>query len=117
MLSLKKRLIDMSTESTTQHPFLVVVEVHDLLGPCPVFKKGDKIVIDEPNILLSETDAICTRSLPMLTTFFVNLAETGRPSDPNTRPFLLRCQEIGQPNGPVVFELKTLPRTEGTLND
>lgn len=106
----------MSTESTTQHPFLVVVEIHDLMGSCPVFKKGDKILIDEPNIILSETDAICTRALPMLTTFFVNLAETGRPSGVNTKPFLMRCQEIGKPNGPVILELKTLPRAEVNLD-
>jgi len=105
-------MIDMFVESKTQHPFFVVVEVHELMGLCPVFKKGDKIVIDEPNIILSETDAICTRALPMLTTFFVNLAETGRPSGVNSKPFLLRCQEIGKPNGPVVFEIKTHPRAE-----
>jgi len=96
----------------TDHPFLVVVEAYELLGPCPVFEKGDKIVIDEPNIILSETDAICTRALPMLTTFFVNLAEEGKTTGLEGIPLFLRCQETGSPYGPVIFELKALPRAE-----
>ncbi len=96
----------------TNHPYFVLVKVHELLGPCPVFKEGDTILIDEPNVILSETDAICTRALPVMTSFFMTLAEEGKPTGATVKPFLSRCQATGSPNGPVIFELKTLPRAE-----
>jgi len=31
-------------------------------GYCPVYKVGDKIVIDDPEIVLEETDALCVHA-------------------------------------------------------
>jgi hypothetical protein len=102
----------MSQESKTEHPFLVLVEAYELLGPCPVFKKGDKILIDEPNVILSETDALCTRAFPTLTTFLINVAEEGKTTGLEGVPLFVRCPATGNPYGPVMFELKALPRSE-----
>jgi nucleoside-diphosphate-sugar epimerase len=38
-------------------------EVHEIRGTCPVYKKGDKIVIADPEIVLEKTDALCTHAL------------------------------------------------------
>lgn len=41
----------------------LVVRVKEIRGVCPVFKVGDKIVFDEPKIVLKETDALCIHPL------------------------------------------------------
>jgi len=35
----------------------IVVTVKEIRRKCPVFKVGDRIVLDEPKIILEETDA------------------------------------------------------------
>ena len=37
--------------------------VHQIKGYCPVYKKGDKITIKDPEIILNKTDALCTHAL------------------------------------------------------
>ena len=41
----------------------LIIEVVEIRGKCPVYKKGDKIVIDGPEIVLEKTDAICIYSM------------------------------------------------------
>lgn len=36
----------------------LIIEVSEIRGKCPVYKKGDKIVIDGPEIVLEKTDAM-----------------------------------------------------------
>ena len=89
--------------------FLVSIEVEDILGPCPVHKKGDKILIDEPKVIVSETEAICTRAFPMLSTFvmcFSNGIETGLQGV----PLLVKCPATEL--GPVIFKISKGPREE-----
>ena len=38
---------------------MLIIEVSEIKGKCPVYKVGDKIVINGPEIVLEETDAIC----------------------------------------------------------
>jgi len=40
--------------------------VHHIKGHCPVYKKGDKITIKDPKIILNKTDALCTHALSTL---------------------------------------------------
>jgi uncharacterized repeat protein (TIGR04076 family) len=42
------------------------IEVSEIRGNCPVYRVGDKIVIDDPKILLDRTDALCTHALSTL---------------------------------------------------
>ena len=42
---------------------MLEIEVHEIRGYCPVYKKGDKIVIDDPEIVMEKTDALCTHAL------------------------------------------------------
>lgn len=54
---------------------MFVIEVEDVRGKCPVYKKGDKIVVDGPRIVLGKTDAICVHALPSLLHYIVPLNE------------------------------------------
>ncbi len=37
--------------------------VHDIKGRCPVYRKGDRIVVDDPWSILEERDALCIHPL------------------------------------------------------
>jgi len=89
--------------------FLVLIEVEDVLGTCPVHKKGDRILVDEPEVVMSKSDVICTRAFPTLVTFikcFSEGIETGLPGV----PLLVKCPETAQ--GPVIFRISKIPRGE-----
>ena len=45
---------------------MLEIKVPEIRGRCPVYKVGDKIVIDDPSILLDRTDALCTHALSTL---------------------------------------------------
>jgi len=89
--------------------FLVLVEVEDVLGPCPVYQKGDKILIDEPNVIISKTNAICTRAFPMIVTFIKCFSE-GIETGLQGVPLLVKCPSTTQ--GPVIFRVSKLPKEE-----
>jgi uncharacterized repeat protein (TIGR04076 family) len=42
------------------------ITVHDIKGNCPVHTVEDKIIIQSPQILLDQTDALCTHALPTI---------------------------------------------------
>ena len=42
---------------------MLEIVVHEIRGYCPVYKVGDKIVIDDPEIVLERTDALCIHAL------------------------------------------------------
>ena len=45
---------------------MLEIEVYEIRGKCPVYKVGDKIVVDDPKIVLEKTDALCTHALSSL---------------------------------------------------
>jgi len=54
----------------------LIVEVMDIKGKCPVYKTGDKIVLDEGyKVNLKETDKICMHSLASLLPYYNALAK------------------------------------------
>ena len=42
---------------------ILEITVHLIKGFCPVYKEGDKIIIEDPKILVNKTDAFCTNVL------------------------------------------------------
>ena len=42
---------------------LLEVVVHEIKGRCPVYRVGDRITIDDPEILLEKTDVLCMHAL------------------------------------------------------
>jgi uncharacterized repeat protein (TIGR04076 family) len=57
----------------------LILEVSEIRDKCPVYKKGDKIVIDGPEIILENTDAICIHALAPLLHYVVALRDGADP--------------------------------------
>ena len=53
----------------------VIIRVKDIKGNCVVFKEGEKIVIEWPEINLKETDNIYMHALASLLHYVVALRE------------------------------------------
>jgi len=96
---------------------MLEIKVREIRGKCPVYKVGDKIVIDDPRILLNRTDALCTHALSTLLHYAtvlehdwcpVKLGLT-RPEDPEHA--YMQCVDPGKPyteGGTVIFEVRRI---------
>ena len=90
----------------------LVITVHEIKGTCPVYAKGDRIVLDEGYKLNpAETDNVCMHSLASVMPYYVVLyhgvdpRELGLSKEPG-RAFvqcLDPCHLTG--GGTVVFEI------------
>jgi uncharacterized repeat protein (TIGR04076 family) len=89
----------------------LVFEVVEIKGRCPVYNKGDKIVMRGPEIDLKETDALCIHALPSLLHYAVALREGVDPiklglSTSNSYAYV-QCPDPGEPyteGGTVIFK-------------
>ena len=54
---------------------MLEVKVCHIRGTCPVYKVGDRMVIDGARILLDRTDAVCVHALSALLHYVVALDE------------------------------------------
>ena len=81
--------------------------VEEIRGTCPVYSKGDRIVISGPNIVLTESDALCTHALSTILHYTTVLEHAWRPVElglttpedpgpPYTKggTVIFRCQRI-----------------------
>lgn len=57
------------------------IKVVEIRGKCPVFKLGDRIVIEGPRINLEETDAVCTHAFASLLPYIVALRKGIKPNE------------------------------------
>jgi uncharacterized repeat protein (TIGR04076 family) len=99
---------------------MLEVEVVEVRGFCPVYKVNDKILIDDPEIVLEKTSALCVHALSSLLHYVLalerecDLVELGltEPGDPNA---YLQCLDPSEPythGGTVVFRVrKVMKRT------
>jgi uncharacterized repeat protein (TIGR04076 family) len=96
---------------------LLEIEVVEVRGHCPVYKVGDKIVVDDPKIVLEETDALCTHALSSLL-HYVLVLERGADSvglglsKPEDREnAYIQCVDPGEPytkGGTVIFKIRKI---------
>jgi uncharacterized repeat protein (TIGR04076 family) len=98
---------------------LLEIEVCEIRGRCPVYKVGDRIVVDDPEIVLERTDALCTHALSSLL-HYVLVLESG--ADPVklglTKPedkehAYIQCVDPGEPytdGGTVVFKITKMTK-------
>ena len=91
---------------------MLEIIVHEIRGRCPVYKVGDKMLIDDPRILVDKTDAICTHALSSLLHYALVLEEGVDPvklglSKPKDREHAyIQCVDPGRPytdGGTVIF--------------
>ncbi len=60
----------------------LTIKVKEIRGICPVYKLGEKIVIDEGYKLnMKETDNICMHSLGSIIPYYVALSRGIKPAD------------------------------------
>jgi uncharacterized repeat protein (TIGR04076 family) len=94
---------------------MLEVEVHDIKGPCPVYKKGDRITIQNPNIILEKTDALCTHALPTILHYALILEyswcpfKLGLTKEDDQDHAYFQCLDPGTPytsGGTVIFRVK-----------
>ena len=98
---------------------MLEIEVCEIRGKCPVYKVGDKIVVDDPKIVLRETDALCTHALSSLLHYVLALEEGADPvklglSKPEDREHAyIQCVDPGKPytdGGTVIFRCRRIGR-------
>ena len=96
---------------------MLEIKVWKIRGKCPVFKKGDKIVIDPPKIILERTNAICIHALPSLLHYAIALNEGVDPvklglSKDNNYAYI-QCVDPGEPytgGGTVIFRYRRVEK-------
>lgn len=98
---------------------MLEIVVCEIRGKCPVHKVGDRILVDDPKILLRETDALCTHALSSLLHYVLALEEGVDPvklglSTPEDRKHaFIQCVDPGEPythGGTVVFKCHRIER-------
>jgi uncharacterized repeat protein (TIGR04076 family) len=98
---------------------MLEIEVCEVRGKCPVHKVGDKIIIDDPKVVLRETDALCTHALSSLLHYVLALEEGADPvklglSKPDDREHsYIQCVDPGKPytdGGTVIFKCRRIGR-------
>ena len=58
---------------------MLEIEVVEIRGHCPVYSVGDRMLIDDPKIVLEKTDALCTHALSSLLHYVVALEKGADP--------------------------------------
>jgi len=95
----------------------LIITAREIRGKCPVFKHGDRIVIEGPEVKLDETDAICTHAFASLLPYIVALRKGIKPSELGLgrgEKAYVQCLDPGPPytdGGTVIFEI-TVVRDE-----
>jgi uncharacterized repeat protein (TIGR04076 family) len=88
-------------------------EVIEIKGTCPVYKVGDKVTIDDPEIVLEKTDALCTHMLSTILHYSTMLThewcpeKLGLTTRKDTDHAYLQCCDPGKPytnGGTVIFK-------------
>jgi len=91
----------------------LIIKVLRVKGTCPVYKVGDRIVVDEGcRLNLKETDNICMHSLASIIPYYVALSEGVDPkvlglTKEGNKAYLQcldPCERTG--GGTVIFEVE-----------
>jgi len=96
---------------------LIIVEICEIRGKCPVHKVGDKIVIDGPRILVNKTDALCIHALSTIVHYALALEHGAdpiklgltTPEDPENA--YIQCVDPWKPytdGGTVIFKMRKI---------
>jgi len=94
---------------------MLEIEVCEIRGKCPVYKVGDKMVIDGPRIVSNKTDAICVHALSSLLHYVIALDEGVDPRklglSKEKENAYIQCVDPGEPytdGGTVVFRCRII---------
>ncbi|MBE2900427.1 TIGR04076 family protein [Methanothermobacter thermautotrophicus] len=96
---------------------MLEIQVHEIRGKCPVYREGDRIIVDDPEIDLERTDALCTHALSTLLHYTTILernwcpVELGLTVDGDEEHAYMQCVDPGEPyteGGTVIFRVRRL---------
>ncbi len=96
---------------------MLEITVHEIRGRCPVFKKGDKITIKSPKIILEKTDALCIHALHTILHYSVILEhdwcplKLGLTTEKDQKSAYVQCLDPGPPyteGGTVIFRFRKI---------
>lgn len=102
---------------------MLEIKVCEVRGKCPVYKVGDKIVIDGAEIVLNRTDAVCVHALSTLLHYVVALHEGADPvklgltTSKERGVAYMQCVDPGQPytyGGTVVFRCRRIEKEKSS---
>jgi len=92
----------------------LIITVKEIRGKCPVFKVGDRIVIEGPKIVPEKTDALCVHALGSMLSIVISLGrevgfkELGLAEKEGDVGYV-QCLDPGPPytpGGTVIFEIR-----------
>jgi len=95
----------------------LIITAVKIKGKCPVFKVGDKIIIEGAKVNLEETNAICTHAFASFLPYIVALRKGVKPREiglGREEKAYVQCLDPGPPytdGGTVIFEI-TVVRNE-----
>ena len=96
---------------------MLEVEVYEIRGKCPVYRVGDKIIIDDPKIVLEKTNALCIHALTVILHYALvleyrwNPVELGLTKLGDEKYAYVQCVDPGQPytgGGTVIFRIRKI---------
>jgi uncharacterized repeat protein (TIGR04076 family) len=94
--------------------YRLIITVNEVRGKCPVFKVGDKMVVESPKIVVGETDSICIHAFGCMLSMLVPLShgisfkKLGLTKEEGEKGYI-QCLDPGKPytdGGTVLFEIK-----------
>ena len=94
--------------------YRLVITVKEIRGDCPVFSIGDRIVIEEPEIVPEKTDALCVHALGSMLSMIIALSrgasfkELGLATGEGDVGYV-QCLDPGPPytpGGTAIFEIR-----------
>ncbi len=94
--------------------YQLIITVKEIRGNCPVFKPGQKIVVESPKIIVKETDNICIHAFGCMLSMLVPLShgesfkKLGLSKEEGEKGYM-QCLDPGKPytnGGTVIFEIK-----------
>ena len=96
-----------------EEKYRLIVSVNEIRGNCPVFKVGDKIVVESPKIVVENTDNICVHAFGCVLSMIVPLShgisfkKLGLATEEGEKGYI-QCLDPGKPytnGGTVLFEI------------
>ena len=103
--------VEVPTMNTVNRLIIIVKEIR---GECPVFKVGDRIVIEGPKIVPEKTDALCVHALGSMLSMVIALGrgvsfkELGLAKEEGNVGYI-QCPDPGPQytlGGTVIFEIR-----------
>jgi len=94
--------------------YCLVITVKEIRGNCPVFKIGDKIVIESPKTVVKETNNFCIHAFGCMLSMIVPLShgisfkKLGLSKEEGEKGYF-QCLDPGKPytdGGTVLFEIR-----------